>query len=59
MKTDKLRLIALIQLGRNKTYFLNSIDLLSAWLKNRDYDEDPLAMLNQIFRILSLILCYW
>ena len=41
-ETDKLRLIALIQLGRNKTYFLNSIDLLSAWLKNRDYDEDPL-----------------
>ena len=41
-ETDKLRLIALIQLGRNKTYFLNSIDLLSTWLKDRDYDEDPL-----------------
>ena len=39
---DKLRLIALIQLGRNKSHFLNSINLLAKWLKDRDYDEDPL-----------------
>ena len=47
-ETDKLRLIALIQLGRNKTYFLNSIDLLSAWLKNRDHKKNPLAIQPEI-----------
>ena len=41
---DKLRLIALIQLGRNKSHFLNSINLLAKWLKDRDHKKNPLAI---------------
>ena len=45
---DKLRLIALIQLGRNKSHFLNSIDLLSGWLKDRDHEKNPLSIQLEI-----------
>ena len=47
-ETDKLKLIALIQLGRNKSHFLNFIDLLSGWLKNRDHEKNPLAIQPEI-----------
>lgn len=39
---DKLRLIALIELGRNKDYFPFSVHELAKWLKERDYEKFPL-----------------
>ena len=47
-ENDKLRLIALIQLGRNTSHFPHSIDLLSGWLKDRDHEKNPLAIQPEI-----------
>ena len=43
-KSDELRLMALIELGRNKDYFPTSIDILAWWLKERNYEKDPLRI---------------
>ena len=47
-ENDKLRLIALIQLGRNTSHFPHSIYLLSGWLKGRDHEKNPLAIQPEI-----------
>ena len=46
--SDELRLIALIEFGRNKDYFLISIDKFSEWLAGRNYEENPLNIQPEI-----------
>ena len=46
---EKLRLIALVQLGRHEAYFLSSINILADWLKDRrDRNQDPLNIQPEI-----------
>ena len=47
-KNEKLRLIALIQLGRDKAHFSSYINLLADWLKDRDHKQKPLSIQPEI-----------
>ena len=43
-KNENLRLIALIHLGGNRADFEFSINTLAEWLRERDYEKDPLKI---------------
>ena len=45
---EKLRLIALVQLGRDRAYFLRSIKRLANWLKGRNHKRYPLNIQPEI-----------
>lgn len=47
-ENDELRLTALIELGRNRDYFLISIKKLAKWLEGRNYNEKPLNIQPEI-----------
>ena len=40
-ESNKIRIIALIQLGRSLTYFDSSIKLLAKWFENENYESQP------------------
>ena len=42
--SDELRLISLIEFGRSEDYFSVSIEMLSKWLKGRNYEKNPLRI---------------
>ncbi len=46
--SDTLRLMALIELGRDKNYFSISILKISNRFKGRDYEEDPLEIQPEV-----------
>ena len=45
--SDELRFIALVELGRNRDYFLTSIEELSKWLEGRE-NEDRVNIVKQL-----------
>ena len=45
---DELRLIALVQSGRNKAYFDNSIEELAEWIKTSKNRKDNKSFLNNL-----------
>ena len=47
-ESDIFRLIALIELGRNKAYFRSSIETLALWFEDKRYKRSPLDIQTKI-----------
>ena len=45
---DRVKLTALLELGRNESHFKEAVTALAGWLKDRDHKKDPLNIKPEI-----------